>query len=383
MKKIVSVLLIAVFVFTVFPVYNINADAANSVEAPVFSVSQVASSDGYLKVNFNLESGTFNSLDLNLVTSSGLACVDIVQSSACTSNGWASTNITPANGAFNFSMMSSTGYSVKGTVFTATFQVTNTRLEEYSVTVKIGECTVSQTVNGELTNVVVTPANPVFTKRSLAVSVTSLPSKTTYCVGQSLDKTGLVVKAEYLNGTSKTITNYNTSYDFNSAGKKSVKISYSEGRFNAETSFEVTVKEHTLGAIKTVKEVNCTENGLKEQYCTVCGKLCYSEVITAQGHKFEVITHKRPTFNTTGENRKVCSVCKYIGEYITVPKLSADIDGNGKVTSRDALFILQHTTGVKPLTGSALTNADLDGSGDIKSKDALTVLQIATGLVKV
>ncbi|MBQ8229001.1 MAG: bacterial Ig-like domain-containing protein [Clostridia bacterium] len=380
MKKLISVFMAIVFVLTALPVLAINS-VATEATAPVFSVTQESATSGLLILSFNLESGSFNSLDLKFDISDGLKCLKIQKSEACSDGGFVSTNPEATDDAYNFSMVSTSGYSEKGSLFTATFEITRNNLESYSVAFNIEDCTVTSTDNG-VENISVKPVNPIFSKRSLSISVASLPKKTTYCIGQSLDTTGLSVKAEYFNGESKTITNYKTSYNFSSAGTKTVKITYSESSLNAETSFDVTVNNHNPGELKVVKNPTCTADGLKEQHCTVCGAMLHSEAIKATGHSFETVLIKRPTYKTTGESKKTCTKCSYVAEVITAPKCNADIDGNGSVSSRDALFILQHATGLKALTGSALTNADLDGSGDIKSNDALVVLQLATGLIK-
>ena len=146
----------------------------------------------------------------------------------------------------------------------------------------------------------------------------------------------------------------------------------------------ISRKAHTPGSWKTIIEPSCTKVGMKHKVCLVCGEAVDTEELAAKGHSNYVTTVvTRPTYRFEGKNDISCGVC---GEYIRhayVRKLSADIDGNGKIASSDALAILQHATGLKNLTGDALLNADLDGSGSPNSGDALIVLQIATGLITV
>lgn len=59
-----------------------------------------------------------------------------------------------------------------------------------------------------------------------------------------------------------------------------------------------------------------------------------------------------------------------------------DVDSNKTVNSADALDILKHATGSKPLDAKKEDVADYDGDGKINSFDALTVLQVATGSIK-
>ncbi len=382
MKKLISIVLTMVLLFSVGCFSAVNSAATDELVAPVFSLSQKETSNGFLKIDFNLVSGLFNSLDVKLEPSQGLKCTDIEKSEICNANGIGFTNPEATGVAYHFSIVSSNGYSAPGTIFTATFEITNSRLDSYSVTFKIGDCTVTKIIDGEPENISVKPTTPVFSKKSLDIVVTSLPKRTTYCIGESLNTSGLTVTAEYLNGESKEIKNYDLKYDFSTQGKKAVAVSYSEGRFDAATSFEVTVNDHKPGELKTVQKATCTIDGINEQYCTVCNKLCHSEKIAATGHNYSTVTLTLPTYKTTGESKTYCTICNTVTETKTLPKCNADIDGNGTITSRDALEILQHATDLKQLTGEALANADLDGSGTIKSADALVVLQLATGLIK-
>ena len=56
-----------------------------------------------------------------------------------------------------------------------------------------------------------------------------------------------------------------------------------------------------------------------------------------------------------------------------------DVDGDGKVTSSDALLVLQYTVGQKKTIDK--TKADLNGDGQINSGDALIILQICVGMI--
>jgi hypothetical protein len=60
--------------------------------------------------------------------------------------------------------------------------------------------------------------------------------------------------------------------------------------------------------------------------------------------------------------------------------LKGDVNGDGKVTSADALMVLQHTIGME-VKDMNLTAADLNADGTINSADALKILQICVGIV--
>lgn len=58
-----------------------------------------------------------------------------------------------------------------------------------------------------------------------------------------------------------------------------------------------------------------------------------------------------------------------------------DADGDGKVSSVDALLILQYSTGLKNMTAEQVEISDLSGDGKINSSDALLALQTSTGQI--
>ena len=80
--------------------------------------------------------------------------------------------------------------------------------------------------------------NPV----AVGINVSSLPTQTDYVVMEEFDETGLVVNLEYSNGTYQTLTDYNLSYDFSSAGNKQVTVSFMS--FSAKC--DVSVKERNI-----------------------------------------------------------------------------------------------------------------------------------------
>lgn len=60
-----------------------------------------------------------------------------------------------------------------------------------------------------------------------------------------------------------------------------------------------------------------------------------------------------------------------------------DVDLNGRVTSTDALLILQFATGIITLTDSELSRAKIIGTPMPNSSDALAALQISTGIKQI
>lgn len=90
---------------------------------------------------------------------------------------------------------------------------------------------------GTVTLYAVWKQNPVTVS---SISIVSLPSKTTYTVGETFSLNGISIKVNMSDGTSKTVTNGFTvsSPDMSTAGTKTVTVTY-EGK--TET-FNITVK---------------------------------------------------------------------------------------------------------------------------------------------
>ena len=58
-----------------------------------------------------------------------------------------------------------------------------------------------------------------------------------------------------------------------------------------------------------------------------------------------------------------------------------DVDGNGQVTTKDALMLMQCLNGDLILTDDAFKRADLNGDGQLSSAEALRILQYVNGKV--
>lgn len=60
--------------------------------------------------------------------------------------------------------------------------------------------------------------------------------------------------------------------------------------------------------------------------------------------------------------------------------IKGDVNGDGRVNSKDATAILKHTAGIQNLTEDMYSNADLSGDGKVNSKDAAAILKLVVGL---
>ena len=181
---------------------------------------------------------------------------------------------------------------------------------------------------------------------------------------------------------------------------------------------DIPAKGHNFESLKVVKQATCTEAGLKEGKCKNCSQK-KTETIPAKGHtkgNWEVKT--APTCSKEGESVKKCTVCKAVvetrkdakkphtpGEWevsvqATVGKPGTmvkkctvckavvetkeytatkpgDIDGNGTVTTIDARKTLQYAANNITLTPEQAKRADVNNDGAVTTIDARKVLQLA------
>ena len=94
-----------------------------------------------------------------------------------------------------------------------------------------------------------------------SIEITTPPSKTSYIVGENFDKTGMVVKAKYSDGTSKEITDYTIKNGTNlEEGQSSITVEYNWK--TATQEIEVKAKEPE----KAITSINVKAKPTKTEY---------------------------------------------------------------------------------------------------------------------
>ncbi|MEI3163374.1 MAG: bacterial Ig-like domain-containing protein [Lachnospirales bacterium] len=113
-------------------------------------------------------------------------------------------------------------------------------------------------------------------KAVTSIAVTTQPTKTSYIDGQKFDKSGMVVKAVYSDGSEKTITDYTVETNTLSAGTTKVYVTYG----GLYTSVPVTVaKKVTMTGIKVATQPTKTSyiDGQKFDKSGMVVKAVYSD----------------------------------------------------------------------------------------------------------
>ena len=260
------------------------------------------------------------------------------------------------------------------------------------------------------------------------IAVATMPAKTQYNVGEALDTTGLSLTVTYNNGDTKTVTSgYDVSgYDSNVSGLQHVTVSYG----GCTTAFDVKVCQSGAVVISNVRSksgqtIDVTlsfENALNVKVMSI-SELNYDtsklELVSgawnvdatlkdwdavipgagAAAFTQNTLVHKdffTFTFRIK-DNLEDCETiisCEVLAkeamgnEEVAIPltvtsgkititdKVLGDMDGNGVVTSDDAIYLLYHV-----MLGDAYPisqNADFDGNGFVTTDDAIYLLYHTT-----
>ena len=124
------------------------------------------------------------------------------------------------------------------------------------------------------------------------IKITKTPTRTTYTEGEKFDKTGMVVTAEYSDGTRKKITNY--TYFPSGVLKvtdKKVTISYTDGEVTKTVDQEITLINAPESNKEVKKDDSITPNkdipktGVEKNIILVIGAVIIATIATYLGYK--------------------------------------------------------------------------------------------------
>lgn len=202
-----------------------------------------------------------------------------------------------------------------------------------------------------------TPGNWFITKGTApapvtltSISVSSMPSKTLYTVGDTLDTTGLILTALYSNGSSIAVeSGFSCSPTIlDIAGTQTITVTYS----GKTTTFNVSVSELP----ETTTEEPTTEEPTTEA------------PTTAEPTTEEPTTIEPTTEEPTTDNNEV------------VDYTPGDINNDGRINASDARIALRISARLETATDKQLMAADVNGDGKVNAADARKILRVSAQL---
>ncbi len=245
---------------------------------------------------------------------------------------------------------SSSGLKIKVNYSDGTYQVISSGFTTTSPNMSAsGKKTVTVSYGGKSTSFQITVNNKPATLSS--ISVYQNPLKTVYQVGDTFSSNGLVIKANYSDGTYQLINSGLTvsAPDMSSAGQKTVTVSYS----GKTASFKITVNAAPSQAVNAesvdivvIKDFNGTKtanlgiivNPSNAQYSNVKWSSSNTSVATVDANGVVTI------FDTVGESLVTVTITNYDGSTvsdsvkITTTQNGAANNSGGDVGFFDALI---------------------------------------------
>ncbi len=325
-------------------------------------------------------------------------------------------------------------FNKSGMVVTATYNDGSTStITDYTVetnTLSVGTTKVYVTYGGLYTSVPVTVAKKV---TMTGIKVATQPTKTSYIEGQKFDKSGMVVKAVYNDGSEKTINDYDVDETELAVGTTTVYVTYNDFYAtvpvsvaeNGIKSIEITQSPDTTNYVEgqkfnangmvvtatyadgskadlpsTTYSYNTNALTTSDTEITVtAGDLTATVPITVVAKAItgiEVIKNPNKMSYVVGQPFDISGMivtAKYndgttaeIFDYTYQPEIitgtnsvRGDVNGDGVVDKVDAALVLQYISGQTVNGNFDLVAADCDGLAGINLLDANWILRYATG----
>ncbi|MBQ7670710.1 MAG: dockerin type I repeat-containing protein [Clostridia bacterium] len=125
-------------------------------------------------------------------------------------------------------------------------------------------------------------------------------------------------------------------------------------------------------------DATCTEGGYTAHTCTRCGDTFKTDETDPAGHdtsanyKFTV----QPTKTTDGLRTKACPICGEVLESLTVKYYCGDVDGNGKINSRDISTFKKYISNSLGDDEVCIVCSDINEDGKLNTKDLSALKRI-------
>lgn len=164
----------------------------------------------------------------------------------------------------------------------------------------------------------------VFDTRTLtSIAVTTQPTKTSYVPGESFDRTCMVVKANYSDGTSEEINTYTVSeIDKDIIGEQTLTVSY----LGKTTDLKITVKSVSRITAQTSKSIYYLGENIDKNTITVTAYYSDGTSSVLNSNKFEVTGFG----NTLGKQTLTVTYLDKTA-YLTIQLLDANIAALNKL----------------------------------------------------
>ena len=218
--------------------------------------------------------------------------------------------------------------------------------------------------------------------RIIGMEITSLPTKTTYFVGEELDTTGMVVNLIYNSGKKVPTQDYTVSKLDDTVGSQTITVTYMA--FTETFTVEVMAKPIELTGISITRLPDKLEYEVGEVLDTkgLVVKAVYSDghVETVEDYEVSEIT------DVVGMQSVIVSYngfTKTFDVIVTekVELMLGDVDGDGEITIKDATALQKYLARLDTLTDEQLKRADVDKDGDVKIKDATMIQKFIARLI--
>lgn len=212
-------------------------------------------------------------------------------------------------------------------------------------------------------------------RRLTGLTVTP-PDRTTYVAGEKLDPAGMVVTAQYSDGTEGPVTGYTLPDEPLVVGENTIPVTY----LDRTATFTVQATEPE----KLEAEITTPASRLeyvKGEEVDLAGLVV---TVTRENGSSETVSEGLTAACDTSKAGEAVVTVSYQGQAIvtyTVQVYSlGDVTRDGSINSSDARQILQSTVELVELSRFEQQLADVTDDGQVNSSDARVILQHTVGL---
>ena len=261
----------------------------------------------------------------------------------------------------------------------------NINVGSYTATASISSVTGGQekASNYSLKSETTTKEYIISNKQLSGIVIAEPPTKTEYVEGQNFDKTGMMIKAVYNDGSEKEVTNYTVENGSSlKVSQTSVTIKYTEGSVAKTITQKITVKEKLIFG---VDDYDLTE----EEGIRYIGNI--QEKTTIKDLKRKIKTNG--TIDIYKGDSKITDENVILGTGMTIIiKLNneeenynvivkGDLTGDGQIKMADVLKLARYKAGIdKNLEGAYLRAGDVVKDEKIGMPDILKLSRVLAGI---